>query len=341
MTISPLVIYDFRVLAHMVFNAREALNKKSTFQFAAVAKVAEKAKPQLRALNSLQQLSYLESNTEPELTNLWLQETKKLYEDYPKIAWALMLNRGPNAVDYQPHTAIIVDDNGAQIPYWRKQLFPDYKGNRSQKPDSFYSVAQQGLLYATNPKSPFLYLTKPAYEADDLAGAMVKIKRLCQSYLAQGQPSLLDYNLSPSNESKVKLIANRDIWLYTVDSDWLQLVGNGVTWYNTGPWEPRVRGPQEAIVWAKKRLKVDLQSPEQIVDTKMRQGDKSDNLPPGSPRYLIDLMNIHKDWELSTRHPDFYNQLWFVMTQTEPNQVMKHYQSARTWFLSNNIPMPV
>jgi 5'-3' exonuclease len=330
----PIVIYDFRVFAHMVYNARESLNKNSKFAVAAAINIAQSLpnKPD----NSLEFFQHLESNKDPELTSKWLKESHKLYKLYPKMAWPIILNRGPNSVDFKPHVAVIVDDNSVEEPYWRKQLFPDYKGNRSPKPDQFFSVAQQGLQYATDPQSPFYYIQKAAYEADDFAGAFVKIKRLCQSLLSQNSQDSQD-----SHPPHVDLIAEREIWLYTVDSDWLQLVGNGVTWFNTGPWEPRVRGYLEAIGWAKKRLKVNIQSPEQIVDTKMVQGDKSDNLPKGSPRYLIDLMNIHQDWEIAKKHPNTYNQMWFILSQNEANQRLDHYKKARAWFIRNQLPTPV
>jgi hypothetical protein len=334
----PIVIYDYRVLAHMIFNARESLVKNGVFSTSAAVALSQ-SQPnidQRLALNSLKFIKFLEDNEDPELTKKWLQLTNKLYEAYPKVAWALMLNRGPNACEYVPHVAVIVDDNGADLPYWRKQMLPDYKAGRKQKTDSFFSVAQEGLNYATDPKSPLYYLSVPGYEADDLAGALVKIKRLCQSYIGQyaSQDSDLDMSM-------VSQIADRELWLYTVDSDWLQLVGRGVTWYNTGPWEPRIRGPQEAIAWAAKRLKVTIQSPEEIVDTKMAQGDKSDNLPKGTKRKFIDLMNIDPDWEISHRHPDVYQQLWFFLRQTEPNQVIPHYKKALSWFRQYQIQTPV
>ena len=148
----------------------------------------------------------------PDLTSKWLKLSEKLFELYPKMAWAIIMNRGPNAVDYQTHTIIVVDDNGAVEPYWRKQLFEPYKANRKPKADQFYSVAQQGLSYITDPKSPYLYLTKPAYEADDLAGAMVKIKRLCQSYQNQQLTQKTIDLLGGNSTNIVNLLAARDIW---------------------------------------------------------------------------------------------------------------------------------
>lgn len=247
---------------------------------------------------------------------------------YLKSCWAVLANRGPNAVPYQDHLAVFVDDNGSTTPYWRKVLYPEYKAGRKQKPDQFLSVAQIGLDYICNPKSPFHYFTLPGYEADDFAGSLVYIKRLCQ-HLPTGH-----------GDPIVDLIANRELWLYTVDSDWLQLVGQGVTWYNSGPWEPRVRGVSEACEWAKKRLKVTISHPESIVDVKMVQGDKSDNLPPGSPRYMIDLMNQHPEHHLRN-HFDIWKQLWLTLADPMPNQRLDHYNAGRKWIIQRGYQLPV
>jgi hypothetical protein len=329
--IVPIVVYDFRVMAWLIYNAYERVE----FELVASQQLAM-ATPGLPETNPIKLLALLKSNEHPKLTKQWMEVELRIRLQYIKAAWALVINRGPNAVSYQPHVAVVVDDNGIELPYWRKQLFSGYKSSRRQKPDKWRSVAQVGLDYVNHPKASFIYIQHPGYEADDFAGALVKIKRRCQSMLNQGGLVLEEPDLT-----KILTIANRDIWLYTVDSDWLQLVGNGVTWYNSGPWEPRVRGPQEAIAWAKKRLKVDLTSPEQIVDTKMRQGDKSDDLPPNSPRYLIDLMNIHPNWEIHKVSPATYNKLWMALTTTEVNQNLCHLKKAKSWFASVGIPAPV
>lgn len=246
---------------------------------------------------------------------------EKDFEDYIKACWAIILNRGNDTVEWTPHTLLIVDDNNSEEhPYWRKELFPEYKANRSPKPDHWKSIAQIGLEYINKPKCSFYYLSKQGYEADDFAGALVGIKRMEQSL--NGDP----------------IIANRPIDLYTVDSDWLQLVGDGVLWHNTAHWLPRIRGIPEAIEWTKKRLRVDITHPSQIVDVKMLQGDKSDNLPPNSPAYLIDLINIHPDYNL-LNHADIKKQLYNILSDLKPNVNLSHLEKAREWCLSKGYPL--
>ena len=321
----PLVIYDFRVLCFLIYNTIE-----STTLYNAAELVINRQVQLSEAVYHRAEVPFLKpdelSDTSLELlaASLTPDEANFLEQEelqkYARSCWAIVMNRGPNAVDYTPHVAVVVDDNGGTVPYWRKQLFPEYKGNRTQKPDLVLSVGQIGVQYVNKPGSPWLYYSVPGYEADDIAGALVYIKRTHQYF--NGQPH----------------IANRDIWLYTVDSDWLQLVGKGVTWYNTGPWEPRVRGHAEALAWAFKRLKVTIKHPTQIVDTKMKQGDKSDNLPKGTPRHMIDLMVGHPKYHLKN------NPIWPELVSTfdyhTPNQVMAHYDAAKRWIYSRGYRMP-
>lgn len=273
----PVTVFDFRVLAHNIFNALEKSGAESEEQ-----------------------------------QRMWI-----------KCCWVMMLNRGPNTIPYEPHTLVVVDDNGSEEPYWRKQLFPEYKEGRRIKPDSFYSVAQIGLNYILKPGSPIYYFQKPSYEADDFAGALVYIKRQCQAFP--------DFN---------PVIANRQINLWTVDSDWLQLVGDGVTWHNTGPWEPRIRDVKGTLYWAtvKKKWK-GIKTPGDIILYKMKNGDSSDNLPKGTPRYMIDLMNSHAKYHLKN-HPATWSQLWSVLEDKKCNVNQKHYKSAKNWIFQNGLSLP-
>jgi hypothetical protein len=320
-TLLPLVIYDYRVLCFLIYGTIETNTMLTPHELV----LNRLASPKVLGLTSLANLS------DSELTNLANQLTDIQADQlanheltkYINCCWAVVANRGPNAVPYEPHTAVIVDDNGGTIPYWRKQLYPQYKGNRKQKPDLVLSVGQLGLQYINQPNSPYSYFSVPGYEADDLAGAFVYIKRLNQQ-LPDGDP----------------LVAERPLWLYTVDSDWLQLVGNQVTWFNSGPWEPRVRGHLEAIEWAQKRLKVNLRHPSQIVDTKMKQGDKSDNLPRNTPRYMIDLMTGHPKYHL--RHnSQVWSQLKATYKLTAANQNLDHLEAAKKWIWSRGYRIPV
>lgn len=243
---------------------------------------------------------------------------------YIKMLWAYLLNRGALCADYEPHTAIIVDDNGFDTPYWRKEFFPEYKGNRKPKPPALKEIHKIGLNYILSPNSPLHYFSVPGYEADDIAGTLVYIKRQCQAY---------------GGDPETTLIANRQINLYTVDSDWLQLVGNGVTWFNTGIWKPQVRDVKETLQWFKKRHRpYTINHPEDIVSFKMKHGDSSDNLPPGTPRFMIDLMNQHPNYHLKDR--PIYKQLWMALLDTKCNNNLDHLNIATNYFFRRGYAVP-
>lgn len=224
-----------------------------------------------------------------------------------KCLWVYTLNRGPEFLDYFDHLGVVVDDDNMTKPYWRKEEFPDYKENRKPKPEVINTLASIGLQYANSIKSHVHYVSHPGLEADDIAGALVSIKRLMDK-------------LNPEFE--------RDIYLYTVDSDWLQLVGDGVYWCNTGPWEPRLRSVDEAIEWTKRRLKVEISSPREIVQVKSQQGDKSDNLPPGSDEDLIDLLNPR----LKTYHiPELWKLLKYIYQDVYQTPNLDHLHRSKSY----------
>lgn len=107
------------------------------------------------------------------------------------------------------------------------------------------------------------------YEADDMAAALVRINKPGEKML-----------------------------LLTIDSDWLGLVNDDVSWYcMRGFTPPRYRHDIGSInLWASKRLKVKFDKPSDIFEYKAQYGDKSDNMPP-NPSLLpyIDLLNPLED----------------------------------------------
>ncbi|CBA17842.1 DNA polymerase I-like flap endonuclease (FEN) [Acaryochloris phage A-HIS2] len=248
-------------------------------------------------------------------------------EQFIKLAWISLLNRGPDMIPGADYTVIVVDDTkrksqeSGKMEYWRHKFLRnhwkkvkkstgslptyrkmvkqengrrkrmtleydlddlEYKGGRSEKPKLWQDVAKIGLSYISK-KTGFYYFSQSGYEADDFAGAIVAHKR------------------SPGAS---EVLRNRDVFLYTVDRDWLQLVGDGVYWCNTGPWLPRLRDEEATLADVLKKEKVEISHPHGIVDAKVKSGDKSDNLPAGSPREVIDLLSPPKRYDLK-RKPIF------------------------------------
>jgi hypothetical protein len=103
----------------------------------------------------------------------------------------------------------------------------------------------------------------------------------------------------------------RRIFLCTIDTDWLQLVDERVTWLCMKGYKPQYRDPVGGMEWFKAAISkgtkagqerfADIDSLRDIVPWKMFSGDKSDNLPKGSPREVIDLLNPPSEYQLWTQ----------------------------------------
>jgi len=254
------------------------------------------------------------------------QRTQK---NWLKAAWAIYLNRGTTALPYVPHTVVICNDSP---PYWRNKYlldrgFPEYKAGRPSKPDTWYQVAQEGKDYIFSKKSPFLYLEKKGFEADDLAGAIART--------------------SPK----------RTIILHTIDTDWLGLVKESgdqsveehlyhpqketqVLWANLAQWMPRLRGESEAIEYTQRRLKSVINSPRGIWDVKVEKGDKADNLVPGSPLEVIDLEAPPPEFDL-LQNSDTKQEIEETANARIKNSHFDHLIKGKEWFVKNGFPIPM
>ena len=340
---NPLLIVDFRVIAWKIYPLSETV--------AGMLRLPQhKELAALEAMNTADQKVYLETLGLPYTTSgktVW--ERKEIFQQWVKASWALAIQRGPDMLPRTNFTTVVVDDNGSVTPYWRTtkllKYFAEerpeeahlfgYKAGRAAKPDRWGSVAQLGLEYVTNPKSGIAYFSEPGYEADDWAGALVAYKRLLQRPTVE----------TPRGQESIR---DREVFLYTIDTDWLQLAGEGVYWCNTGPWHPRLRGETQAIAYITKKSKKrthkllpggKISNAHQIVDIKMQEGDSSDNLPPGSPRWAIDLINSHPDHELR-KHSRFKEVIPAISANA--NSINhSHFLNAKKWVQSMGLPLVV
>jgi len=151
--------------------------------------------------------------------------------------------------------------------YWRtselKGLGINYKGGRVKKHETWFTIFDSMIERLNILGIPVIGF--PGYEADDVAALIVAVCR--------------DLSLPVS--------------LYTVDTDWLGLVSetHNVSWFNMGPWQPRLRDTLESVnEWIVRRLNVPpVSDASEIWDIKVVQGDRSDNLPAGTPLGFISL----------------------------------------------------
>jgi len=148
-----------------------------------------------------------------------------------------------------------------------------YKAGRKLPEYSFRKIKK--ISYGVIREAGWNIIGVPRYEADDLAACF----RVVNDRLDQ---------------------PNR-LLLVTIDSDWMGLINDHTAWYCMTGWFPRVRSDfPSANTWAEKRLGSALDDYTDLWSLKVQQGDKSDNLPPGTPREVIDLLNPpeeHKLWK--------------------------------------------
>ena len=284
----------------------------------------------------------------------------KTQKNWLRAAWAIRLNRGFTGFQLNPFHLVVVDDTG---PYWKydylieywarveqtgepsealkslqkwqkknkvpKGVIPRYKDGRPEKGDDWYMVCDAGKEYLLNEHRQTTLLSYQGFEADDLAAAIVR----CSLERRANDTGLLELDLP-------------HIYLHTIDTDWLGLVGEHVTWvdmanYGSFSGVSRVRDVQETITYASRAraLKATIEEPREIWDIKVQKGDASDNLIPHSPLEVIDLLKPPEDWDiLKLNHRPLIEQT----LDCKINSVNSgHLKGCIEWMRRNgfNIPM--
>lgn len=168
----------------------------------------------------------------PELTNTKGEPTSVIIGFFKQF-----LSRVHAVEDYYP---IFVTDTPGSCDI-RKQIYPDYKANRTAADASFYSqvdfIIKLGEMIGT-------VYRQPGFEADDLAGAFVE-----------------------------RYSANNDITLLTVDADWLQLLQKNVKVI-------QLKTNGRHVIWDDALFFAEYKiAPKQLVSLKALVGDGSDNIP--------------------------------------------------------------
>jgi 5'-3' exonuclease len=166
------------------------------------------------------------------------------------------------AEKYPGWSQLVLWDGSAQ---WRKDIYPEYKGNRKAKDEK-----QAAHKQAYKDQSPFVrkalqlvgvrQMLVTSLEADDMAGILVRR-------------------------------AKGDIVLVSGDQDWLQLVRNGVTWFD--PIRDHTVGIGNFTEFT------GYFSPREFLEGKALMGDTSDNIPgvggigeKGAPEFLAQFKSV-------------------------------------------------
>ncbi len=230
---------------------------------------------------------------------------------YLKCLIAQVLNNPIDYVAFDPTTVELVYcfDTKTEQPngttgYFRHGEFAEYKAGRSNRPETWYLTIRLMKEYCE--KHQLVSLSYPGLEADD---AIAEIAR------------------------KFRGVEGVRVFLVSLDTDILQLVGDNVyySWTYEGKGYAKITrmfNEYHAISYVKYKFKRDITHPSQIADIKSELGDKSDNLPPGSPLRLIDLCNNHHGIDLGIDPTTFVG--------SPPNY--EHAEFARKWIAKRLLP---
>ena len=145
------------------------------------------------------------------------------------------------------HLAIIFDKSENSF---RKELYPPYKGNRSEPPEDL--IPQFPLMRAAVRAFGLCPVEQDRYEADDLIATYAK-------------------------EARAK---GADVLIISADKDLMQLIEPGVAMYDPASGEAGAKGSRE-----ERRIGVDEVlsyfgvPPEKVVDVQALAGDSTDNVP--------------------------------------------------------------
>lgn len=241
---------------------------------------------------------------------------KELASEWFIARWALLFNSPIGWLRSQPpkgwYTIVVDDARGlGSNNYWRNEVvlsegLPRYKGNRNteDRPEAYNELHQSAIAYLSNPQCTIPYFAEEGFEADDWAGCIAR--------------------LTPGTNP---------IFLSTVDNDWLQLVNDKkqILFACSGQYKPRLRTEYEALMWAQGKGQL-LDCPRGIVDYKVQFGDAGDNLVPGSPRGVIDLLE-------PTMQPSKAGQarLAKLLSPKFSNTNNKHAEAAWQWLVRNDL----
>lgn len=277
--------------------------------------------------------------------------SKEVEDKLIKGCWALKIQRGPDMLPRFSHRVLIVADSRFQDTgnYWRdtymtnspivqkawedyaeskgkdvSELATNYKGTRKEKDASFWRIFNIGWEYANQYYKVFHH---EGYEADDVSGAIYRISR---DDLGGG------------------IARKRQIFLSSVDRDWTQLVDDDLKIYFANTRKPfanekiqaRLVNNAGVIEHTKWRMGYDLDHPKNLADWKVEFGDLGDNLPPGSPKCLFDLIEPSPEYNIENDAP-WYEELVEYLNDPNPNDRPDHFESAYRAFVNICLEPPV
>jgi len=164
----------------------------------------------------------------------------------------------------------------------RKAKVVHYKAGRSHATNNFNIIKDYTGHLATD----VVTLDIPGYEADDLAGALVRANE------RMGNPA--------------------QILMVTTDTDWLGLTDNNLrAWFCMFGYKPRLRDNTIAVQeWSHRRLGHTCDDGRAIFEHKVKYGDVSDKLPAGCGELIRGVIDLY------TPFPEFNPDNHVTVTST-------------------------
>ena len=202
----------------------------------------------------------------------------------------------------------ILEQDVEQLLVAEEHLTINYKGNRRPPENRFRKI--RNIVYKYLKELGVNTLFAEGYEADDMAAALV------QTNTDNGSPW--------------------DILLATVDTDWMGLINDSVTWCCMNNDAIPIRDTLDVCnSWAEVILKERLETWSDIWVIKSHQGDKSDSLPAsaGTLFPVISLLEPPIDKRYWLSHKELLN-LYFELD--EPPFTLDHAKDARAHLISFN-----
>jgi 5'-3' exonuclease len=160
--------------------------------------------------------------------------------------------------------------------YWRHNWLANngykhirYKWGRKDKSDLWFETRDYFEKFVK--LSGCASFAFKLYEADDIAGGLVGLK-------------------APDDYAT----------LLTVDTDWLGLMSEKVSWVSSTCYKPQVRNNLYSLnVWSQSKKFGKLKTPAALWEYKALHGDSSDSLPKNSPISVINLLNPPEEYNLA------------------------------------------
>ena len=259
-------------------------------------------------------------------------ETEKI--NFLNCVIAYKLNRGCDALELHRNeigfSAIIAMDEKAFVGedksdtegglgYWRNIVahelgLPFYKGGRKPKDDIVYEIKALFLDYIRSFPDRYLLCSAPLFEADDIAGAIYRLK-------SQG------------------VAKDRTVFLSTLDGDWQSLVADEykIFFVNTISYHDRVRGNEEVAFYYARKEACSLEHPSQTEWLKVAVGDSGDNLYKGTPIRLFQLTEEDEEYKI----PDtLLDRISYWMEEAPKSNNVDHFATACNYLLSIGANLP-